>query len=346
MTSEQLTLFGPSAFYIPPHDTAVISVRRDLDWHPKLSRDFLLNGGRCRPARYPEFDALKNTEDFTHAELKDLPAARAACPFCLNNLLRREEIHHDPEWDDDAEERRLSRTLRERCPGCSFWQFHELRSAIYYDRGYLADFHELTTIASKVREFNEAPEEALWEVAQWFKRNPGLFHSVDPTYLEKLVGRIFSAAGNYSDVTHIGGPGDGGIDLVLIQNDESTSLVQVKRRESPTASESVQTIRNLLGAMVLDDSRAGIVVSTADHFTQRARQASVKAGNKGFRIDLIDRHALDRMLSQNLFSTPWENISKNMEAERGLWFRQGPEWSSIEPGYRWDEKSQAVANPD
>ena len=224
------------------------------------------------------------------------------------------------------------RTLRESCSRCSFWQFHEMRSAFYYDRGYLADFHELTTIVPKVRTFSEAPDEALCGIAQWFKRHPGLYQSVDPTYLEKLVGRIFSATGNHSDVMHVGGPDDGGIDLILIGNDESTWLVQVKRRESPDTSESVQTIRNLLGAMVLNDSRAGIVVSTADHFTQRARQASVKSGRRGFRVDLIDRHALEMMLSQNMFYTPWENIRKKIGAERSLWFRRGPDWSSIEPG--------------
>ena len=108
MTTEQLTLFGPSAFYVPPHDTAVISARRDFEWQPKLSRDFLLNGTRFSRAQYPELDELKNVTDFANSELVDLPAARSMCPFCLNILHRHEEIHYDPDWDEDAEERRLA----------------------------------------------------------------------------------------------------------------------------------------------------------------------------------------------------------------------------------------------
>lgn len=323
MNGEQLTLFGPPDLYVPFHDKAVISAKSEYHERAKVSGHFSLNGKRASLKQYPEFNALKSVHDFITIDLKDLPTARASCPVCRQELYRRIEEHNPPGFDyyEDAEEL-FVRTQLEYCFRCTFWQFHELRSSLICNRGYLADVHDLITIASKLRTFDEAPPDALCEIAQWFRQHPDLYHSVDPTYLEKLVGRIFAASGHYSEVTHVGRPDDGGIDLVLVDDGESTWLVQVKRRESAKASESVQTIRNLLGAMVLSDSKAGIVVSTADHFTQRALEASSRAGSKGYRVDLIDKHALDLMLSQNLLYAPWKNISAGIKSDRDEWFRE------------------------
>jgi hypothetical protein len=41
---------------------------------------------------------------------------------------------------------------------------------------------------------------------------------------------------------------------------------------------------------------------------------------------LINRHALDLMLSQHLFYAPWRNIKGIIAAERMKWFRKGPNW--------------------
>ncbi|MBL0107096.1 MAG: restriction endonuclease [Ignavibacteria bacterium] len=50
--------------------------------------------------------------------------------------------------------------------------------------------------------------------------------------------------------------------------------VQVKRREKIDKTESVSTIRDFLGAILLGDYPKGIVVSTADKFTKPAQKSS------------------------------------------------------------------------
>jgi hypothetical protein len=322
MIHEQLALFGPHDSYSPLHDTVLITAFGADFERPEVDKYLLLNGERRRRSKYPEFNALKKVDNFMTVTLEDLPSVRSRCPFCAQILNVRNEMYDDPYSEErDWEEVDIcSKSRLEYCNTCGFWQFHELRSRILDNRWFVRHAHILTTTVSKVRTFDEVPGDALYEISQWFTRHPGLYQSVNPSYLEKLVGTIFAASGHYSEVNHVGRPDDGGVDLVLIKNDKSTWLVQVKRRESPDSSEPVQTVRNLLGAMVLNDSRAGIVVSTADHFTYRAREATQKADRFGYRIDLIDRHLLDQMLSQALLHAPWRKVIASIESERRTWF--------------------------
>jgi hypothetical protein len=165
-------------------------------------------------------------------------------------------------------------------------------------------------LSSKLRTFDEeAPEGTLGEVAQWFRRHPRLYNTVSPTYLEKLVARIFTNSGQYVEVHHVGRPDDGGVDVVLVESESDAK-----------PSEPVSTIRNLLGAMILQESQLGIVVSTADHFTFRARESAAKANPLGFKVDLLDRKALDAMLARALPVEPWKKVLDDLHDHRQEWF--------------------------
>jgi hypothetical protein len=328
MTYEQPPLFDDSFFYSPMHDTVLISGKAENGEPLELDGYLLLNGERRQRAEYPEFEALKDEEDLFVTTLEGFPMMSNSCPFCAQHLHAREENYHNPfiepgELDGDG---LFVMSRLEHCRGCGFWQFSELRNATLIYRTEIFDSHELTTVVSKLRAFNEVPEDALNEIAQWFKRHPSLYQSVNPSYLEKLVGRIFAASGNFAEVLHVGRPDDGGVDLVLVEDENSTWLVQVKRREAADASEAVQTVRNLLGAMVLNESRFGIVVSTADHFTYRAHEAAKKASGVGYRVDLMDRHVLDRLLSGSLPKAPWTQVVARINSERKAWFRES-QWT-------------------
>jgi hypothetical protein len=128
---------------------------------------------------------------------------------------------------------------------------------------------------------------------------------MNPHRLEELVAAIFKA--NYKDceAIHVGKPDDGGIDVVFVDSGERQWLIQVKRRENPQSSEGVGVIRNLLGAMLLENSSYGILVSTANHFTFRAKEAVDRARDLGKVIRLIDRGKLDRMLAPMIPDRPW-----------------------------------------
>ncbi|WP_327230951.1 restriction endonuclease [Streptomyces murinus] len=154
----------------------------------------------------------------------------------------------------------------------------------------MGGINTLTVLSSKTRTFDKrAPEGTLQEISQFFRRHPNLYHSVSPTYLEKLTARVFKEFGNYAEVRHVGRPADGGVDVLLIEDEEHSWLVQVKRRENPTKGESVETIRNLLGTMVLEGKTFGAVVSTADHFTLPAREAASGSTRNGVKVPYLPR---------------------------------------------------------
>ena len=90
-------------------------------------------------------------------------------------------------------------------------------------------------------------------------------------------------------------------------------LVQAKRRQKPDRTEGVSTIRNLLGAMFLNRSLCGIVASTADHFSYRAREAAGKATSLGMEIRLFDIGKLKRMLDPFLPDRPWFALIKEID---------------------------------
>jgi hypothetical protein len=129
------------------------------------------------------------------------------------------------------------------------------------------------------------------------------------------VADIFRANHASSEVIHVGKPDDGGVDVILIDSANEQWLAQVKRRERQDSSEGVSTIRNLIGTMVLEGAKRGIVVSTADHFTLRARQAAKKLKKQGFYIELIDKGILNRMLDPILPDRPWLSIVRAHDPE-------------------------------
>ncbi|MBD2580163.1 restriction endonuclease [Oscillatoria sp. FACHB-1406] len=139
---------------------------------------------------------------------------------------------------------------------------------------------------------------------------------MNPYRLETLVADIFKANHSHAEVIHVGKPHDGGVDVFFVDADQKQWLIQVKRREKANSTEPVETIRNLLGTMLLEGACHGIVVSTADRFSYQAYQAVNRAEEVGMTVKLIDRGILNRMLEAvlpNVF--PWLMSLVNSYAE-------------------------------
>ena len=223
------------------------------------------------------------------------------CPFCTSAL--RIKRHKEPSTESSY---RLWWCVR-----CRYWQ---------WDSWTVLDepFPRCTSVInisalSKLREFEVAlPEGVHKEAAQHLRRNPDLWHSVDPHGLERLVAAIFQANHTHCEVMHVGGPNDGGKDVLFVDDNRRQWLIQVKRRVHAAKGEPVSTLRNLLGAMVLHQGRHGMVVSTVDHFSYRMRQAAGRAAEVGMTVKLINKHLLDRMLEPLLPPFPWQPL---LEAE-------------------------------
>lgn len=219
------------------------------------------------------------------------------CPYCDENLHQAKQGN-----EHDIEDIKIG--ALETCPNCNYWEWHYIQGTYIGRWSLMAYFY--TNLLSKIREFNdELPEGCSEEIASWIRQHPDSWHSINPTGLEKLVADIFRANYERSEVTHVGKPDDGGVDVIYIDSEKNQWLVQVKRRERPTRAEAVTTIRNLLGTMILENSSHGIVVSTADHFSYRAYDAVKRAKERGMIVELINRKVLHQMLSGLLIDRPW-----------------------------------------
>ncbi len=117
-----------------------------------------------------------------------------------------------------------------------------------------------------------------------------MLNGISPRKLEELVGSVLS---DYlkCEVIYVGGPGDGGYDLLLLMSD-NPAIVQVKQRFTPNFAEPVCSIREFIGAMVLGQFRVGFFVSTANHFSRPAHDAATKAKIICDRIELVDASRL------------------------------------------------------
>lgn len=324
----QLSLWGnpsehpfSSPMIVPCYDTAIVTAEWASGERLRVHPNVQINGEEKSRRDFPEFAQLDKRRDLLLRTLGRLSTTAVRCLFCGTRMRFREEIHDDPLEDNPGwpELRAIHRL--DFCQHCRYWRINELWTETRDIGALLCDGYSLTTLSSKLRTFDEnAPEGTLDEVAQWFRQHPRLYNTVSPAYLEKLVARIFTVSGQYVEVQHVGRPDDGGVDVVLVESESRSWLVQVKRRENATAAESVSTIRNLLGAMILQESRLGIVVSTADHFTFRARESAAKAGSLGFKVELIDRKSLDAMLARALPAEPWKQVLSDLNSQRQEWF--------------------------
>jgi hypothetical protein len=224
--------------------------------------------------------------------------ASIPCPYC--GLPMRGT--HRVSWKEDVfDEEAMVRC----CDNCAYWFYSGLKNIGASAFGCPCAT-EMKGYISKLAEFEtRLPQECSAEFAQHLRRNPSLWHSMAPRTLELLVAEVFKHSSRVSEVFHVGRPADGGVDVLFVDSGRAQWLVQVKRRESPSASEGVSTIRNLLGAAVLHQAIRGVVVSTADHYTYQAYRARSRAEEVGYTLDLIDRGKLNRMLNPLLPDRPW-----------------------------------------
>lgn len=306
---------------MPLFDRADVMARQVSRESLRVNSSIAINGEARPRAEYPEFNYLRWDGNWTDGTLAELDTTVAICPYCAvatqSAQQRQEAVDRWP-----LSYQGIFR--QDFCLRCRFWRHTELRSTAYFAADLIVDTHHLAVLTSRARDFDpNAPEGTLDEIAQWFRRHPHLYQSVTPRYLEQLVARVFAGLHSYVDVIHVGRPGDDGIDVVLVEGDGRNWLVQVKRRETPTASEGVGTIRHLLGSMLLYGSRFGAVVSSADHYTYRAHKATATAGDKGYTIHLYDRHAFDRLLGQSLPAAPWSTIADLAAKDRLRWTQAG-----------------------
>lgn len=238
-------------------------------------------------------------DDYINFNSYEAIKAEKKCPFCKVDFVGLERSYEPPagSWTLDHRFADYDRLIIKFCRNCKHWLGSvdlELR------------YHYLNSAVSIAREFeNVIPVEVHSEVAQYLRRKPSFYNTISPTELEKFVASVFKA--NYRDalVKHVGGPGDQGVDVLLVTNDEAQWLIQVKRRGHKNSSEGFETIQKMAGTMLLKGVPNAMVVSTANRFSEAAKLSVKNYRKRGYKIELIDKGILDEMISKVLPESPW-----------------------------------------
>ena len=118
---------------------------------------------------------------------------------------------------------------------------------------------------------------------------------ISPLEVEDVVGRILSQYYN-CDVRHVGRSHDEGIDLIVIASDQPVAI-QVKHRSRARKTAGVETIREFVGALVGSKFKKGVVVSTAERFTNEASSYASRATRNYCPINLVDLEHLRSMIA-------------------------------------------------
>ncbi len=226
------------------------------------------------------------------------------CTYCSTQLIKIENNTLEENWHRDY--------CLWYCKRCCFWQ------ARIYSDPFQACFPppDYWAYVSKLREFDgNLPEGCNDELALHIRRHPDLLHCFNPTRFEKFVADVFRSNYTHAEVLHVGKPGDGGIDVLLIETGSEQWLIQVKRRGSQKYSEGVSTIRDILGAMVVEGVHTGIVVSTVDRFSQNAQETVAKVKKRGMTVHLVNKDSFNRMLDPVLPDRPWRDPISEVDEE-------------------------------
>lgn len=111
---------------------------------------------------------------------------------------------------------------------------------------------------------------------------------LDPTDFERVVADGLRRRG-FDDVRHVGGPGDGGVDVRAVDAAGVVTLVQVKRyaERYPVGAAAVDA---LAGVVQTQQAGRGMFVTTSS-FTGTARRAAELAG-----VELVDSATLLNLL--------------------------------------------------
>ncbi len=196
------------------------------------------------------------------------------------------------------------------CPTCGWWESSDECQLEQRDDGWYRS-RELRRRAL-LREFSVGGSEVPLEILrEYVASHPTDLRFVSPRKLEDLVGKVFGEFMS-CEAIHVGGPGDGGIDLILVAGDKSY-VVQVKRRTSPTTAEAVSGIREFLGAMLLHGAIRGIFVSTAPRFSAMANAVAGEATRRRLieSIELVDAARLVDVcrLTARGVDPPWRKFA-------------------------------------
>jgi len=262
-----------------------------------------MNGTPVSKRRAKKLEDRFRTVDGTDT-VSDAQWSQLTCGFCnrpMETPIFRKPFTPNGDWV-------VERCFRlANCPNCCAWQFSAGEST-----NKCMDAPKTVIAESVARTFETPiPEGCAGEVAQWLRRDPSIWHTMSPSDMERFVAAVFRANYRCAEVTHVGKPGDLGIDVLYVDAGGEDWLIQVKRREHADAVEGFDTLQRLLGTLTLEGKIRGIIVTTASRLSRHLLKQKKRAESRGYTIKLLDRGRLNRMLSPLLPTRPWLGLMKS-----------------------------------
>ena len=234
------------------------------------------------------------------------------CPFChteIKNKVYQKEQRDCPEWlfgSFDQWEEVIQ------CPVCGWWEYKYQNSSDAILDGIRASDIEYSSAILR-RYDNSSCEAPINALREQLLKTPDIIYSVHPHKMEDLVRSVFSDFYPSCKVYAFGRTRDGGKDGILVDNNGNQTLLQIKRRENPKATEGVIPLRELMGVSLLyDNVKSCIFVSTADHFSPEAIKyaKAIESRHIVDTFELIDcQEFLKRIdLTKDKLPTAWESL--------------------------------------
>lgn len=244
---------------------------------------------------------------------EELFSHEPVCPFCkqpITNVTYKQTDASYPDW--------LFGSFYQseqviQCPICGWWEYKYVnQSDAVIDGIRASDLTIHTSILKKYYEDSD-PTVPISILRSYIEKNPTKIYGIDPHKMAELVRAVFADFYPNCSVIPFGKTRDGGKDGLLIDADGNQKIIQVKRRSSPTSTEGVSAIRELLGVASLEDNRTGcIFVSTADHFSKDAKQSAQKAVQKNNvdSFELYDYKAFIKLINITKPNLPdiWQEL--------------------------------------
>ena len=219
------------------------------------------------------------------------------CPFCKKQAGKVfSDSHYEHISDDDPCLNYHHSLTIWSCKGCGWWDMkhHEQSGRDSTDPAFMSDWLYHGALKTYNPPDYNLPVEAL---RRELCHREDIIHHIHHRKMEELVKSVLKDYLPNCSVSLCAKGSDGGIDLILIE-DEVPTAIQVKRRVRPDSVERVECVRAFLGAALNRKFKHLIFITTAKRFTAGKNSAKfeVDLGLKNGLVETFELIDRDRFL--------------------------------------------------
>lgn len=265
------------------HAPGYIAGKRDVPFHIQLTEDRYADEHR-KAARLATLNSMRDIANI--GPVFDIPCILDekfspfnSCHYCKKPL----RVLPDPSLpyayaennDDMTHGTAAARTVFE-CDHCGWWAI-ETEGHDAVENGGDGDGNDnrcdYSLVCGILRRFSASDGDVpVTDLRKWLSTHRDAIVSVDPFVFEKFVADCLRHYYPAADIRLVGGRRDLGIDIFAIAENDEPTIIQVKRRTRLSATEGVNTVRELNGVLFREGVPRGMVITSACRFSRDAWQ--------------------------------------------------------------------------